>query len=322
MIRSTFQPSALWLTVLALLWLSSCQGGAGAQDDETGFWLENAVTYHGFSAKEAAEALGVPEADVPALIEKHGIRPQAPPQRPGAPLRVLPYPGGRHPRIGFLDGAVDPHRDTKLSVFLPWDQRSYVVLDLPEALWLGTGQERQLMYLAHTHIPTMWDKRGAILERIDWTRHADGQFSFERLLPNAVSFGAKATPQEEWVDLELWMQNASPETITGLQTQVCVLLKGAPGFNDQTNGNKKLLEDVIATGSKDGKHWIVTVWERARIWANPPCPCMHSDPMFPDLKPQEKATLRGRLFFFEGSDLEKEIAKRRRQGTLQASAGL
>jgi hypothetical protein len=34
--------------------------------------------------------------------------------------RVLPYPGGRHPRVGFLDGAIDPQRGTKASVFAPW----------------------------------------------------------------------------------------------------------------------------------------------------------------------------------------------------------
>ena len=65
---------------------------------------------------------------------------------------MLPYPGGRHPRIGFLEGAIDPQRETKLSVFTPWHDSSYVVADVPEAIWSNLG----LTYLAHTHIPTIW----------------------------------------------------------------------------------------------------------------------------------------------------------------------
>ncbi len=48
------------------------------------------------------------------------------------PCFVLPYPGGRHPRTGFLDGAIEPQRETKLSIFAPWDRSSYVVLDCPK----------------------------------------------------------------------------------------------------------------------------------------------------------------------------------------------
>ena len=43
-----------------------------------------------------------------------------------APAAVLPYPGGRHPRTGFRDGAMRPQRDTKISVFPPWKDGGYV----------------------------------------------------------------------------------------------------------------------------------------------------------------------------------------------------
>ena len=55
------------------------------------------------------------------------------------PLLVLPYPGGRHPRTGFLEGAMRPQRETKISIFTPWDNHSYVVLDIPEAIWSNLG---------------------------------------------------------------------------------------------------------------------------------------------------------------------------------------
>ena len=36
------------------------------------------------------------------------------------------------PRIGFLEGAIAPLRGTKASVFLPWDPKSYVVVEPTE----------------------------------------------------------------------------------------------------------------------------------------------------------------------------------------------
>ncbi len=46
---------------------------------------------------------------------------ERPRRKAGEPLLVRPYPGGRHPRIGFLEGAVEPQRETKVSVCSPWD---------------------------------------------------------------------------------------------------------------------------------------------------------------------------------------------------------
>ena len=285
----------------------------GGNDPEQRFWLENAVVRHGYTVEETAAALGVEYSEIPALFARHGIAAVEGPPQPLKGLRVLPYPGGRHPRIGFLDGAIDPHRDTKFSVFLPWgDGSGYVVVDLPEALWVKTDEVekgRELIYLAHTHIPTRWDRKKITLERMDWTRGEDGRLEFQRRLPDGVEFGARVVPQANWIDMELWMKNGTEETLGGLRTQICVLLKGAPEFNEQTKENKKLLDDVIATHSTDGKRWIVTAWERARVWANDRCPCMHSDPVFPDLAPGERSMLRGRLFFYEGDDVKGEVAR-------------
>lgn len=60
-----------------------------------------------------------------------------------------------HPRRGFLDGAIDPQRETKVSIFPPWSGGGYVVVDVPEAIFSDLG----LTYLAHTHIPTIWDSQ-------------------------------------------------------------------------------------------------------------------------------------------------------------------
>jgi hypothetical protein len=34
---------------------------------------------------------------------------------------------------------------------------------------------------------------------------------------------------------------------------------------------------------------------------NPRHPCMHADPLFPDLEPEQEARIQGKLLFFEGS---------------------
>ena len=146
----------------------------------------------------------------------------------GAPgkVRVSPYPGGRHPRVGFLEGAIDPQRETKFTAFTPWDPDSYVVVDVPEAVWSNLG----LTYLAHTHIQTHWDKQGIKLPMQEWTQHGDGTLTHERTLPNGIEFGARIVPRGEHVEMELWLKNGTAEKLTNLRIQNCVMLKGANGF--------------------------------------------------------------------------------------------
>src|SRR5262245_147839 len=91
-------------------------------------WLENMVWHHRFSTEEITAATGLTGDEVAAALRRFNITPDTKPRRPAdAPLLVLPYPGGRHPRIGFLDGAVRPQREAKISIFTPWDEASYVV---------------------------------------------------------------------------------------------------------------------------------------------------------------------------------------------------
>ena len=159
------------------------------------FWLENMVMFHHFDPGEISDATGLLAGRGPARPSTGSAWPVR--HRPLAaramPLRILPYPGGRHPRIGFLEGALMPQRETKFSVFTPWDDASYVVVDLPEAIFSNLG----LIYLAHTHIPTIWDRQGITLPRLEWNRRADGTLDGERTLPNGIAFGARVTPMPD-----------------------------------------------------------------------------------------------------------------------------
>jgi hypothetical protein len=276
-------------------------------ESELRFWLENMVGYHHFTAAEVSAATGLSPSEVASALERFDIKPDGKPKRPAnAPLRVLPYPGGRHPRIGFLDGAVRPQRDTKISVFTPWDESSYVVVDLPEAIWSNLG----LTYLAHTHVPTIWTRQSITLEPLEWNRRDDGTLDYRRTLPNGIAFGARVVPGTDGVRMELSLTNGTKETLRDLRVQQCVMLKGAAGFEQQTNDNKLFSTPYVACRSKDGRKWIITAWERCqRAWGNAPCPCLHSDPQFPDCPPGETKRLKGWLSFYEGTDIQAELRR-------------
>ena len=137
-------------------------------NEELAYWLRNMIVYHRFTVDEVCAAMGLSGPETIVAKKKFAIRPDDRPARDRtAPLLALPYPGGRHPRIGFLEGAIDPQRETKFSVFTPWDPNSYVVVDVPEAIWSNLG----LTYLAHTHIDTIWTKQGITLPKLEWNRH-------------------------------------------------------------------------------------------------------------------------------------------------------
>jgi hypothetical protein len=278
-----------------------------ANDDELKYWLKNMVWYHHFTNAEITAATGSTDEEIFTAMEKFNIRPDNKPEpNENSSLIVLPYPGGRHPRIGFLEGAINPQRETKFSVFIPWDRDSYVVLDVPEAIWSNLG----LTYLAHTHIDTIWTKKGITLPKLEWNRHPDGTLDIERMLPNKITFGVKVKPTKDAVRMEMWLSNGTGQRLTDLRIQNCVMTKMAAGFEQQTNDNKVFTNPYVACRSGDGKRWIITAWENCNNpWGNENCPCFHSDPKFPDLEPGQSYRLRGWLSFYEGTDIKKEFKR-------------
>lgn len=276
-------------------------------DEELRYWLTNMIWGHGFTTAEIRAATGLTEDEITAAQKRFDIRPDNRPVRSDdVPLRILPYPGGRHPRIGFLEGAVNPQRETKFSVFTLWDANSYVVVDAPETIWSNLG----LTYLAHTHIDTIWTSQGIELPQLEWNRQVDGSLDIRRTLPNGLKFGVRAAPSREAVRVEMWLENGTTGRLTDLRVQICVMTKMAAGFAEQTNENKVFTDPYVACRSEDGKRWIITAWEGCqRSWGNADCPCFHSDPKFPDLDFGQRARLRGWLSFYEGPDIQGEFAR-------------
>ena len=281
-------------------------------DDELRYWLDNALVHHRFTTTEAGAVLGLTADEVTTAVKRLGIDPTKRPERkPGEPLLVLPYPGGRHPRTGFRDGAIRPQRETKASVFAPWADGGYAVADVPEAVWFEpTPKKPELLYLAHTHVPTTWDRQKVTLDPLEWTRNKDGSLTLERTLPNKVTLASKVVPGKDGVRMEFRVSNGSEQNLTGLRVQMCVMLAGLTGFDKLTNENKVFASPFAACKDATGKRWIITGWERCgRAWGNPPCPCLHADPVVEDCPAGETKTVRGWLSFYEGTDIDAELKR-------------
>jgi hypothetical protein len=280
-------------------------------DTELKYWLENSLVHHRFSNAEAGAALGLTADEVAAATRRLGIDvAKRPVRQEGEPLRVLPYPGGRHPRIGFRDGMIRPQRETKASVFAPWADGGYVVADVPEAVWFVPNGKSELLYLAHTHVPTTWDKQQITLDTMEWACKADGALALERTLPNRVTLAAFITPGQDGVRMEFRVTNGGAEKLTGLRVQMCLLLGNCTRFDTRTNENKVFAAPFAACRDATGKRWVITGWERCgRTWGNPPCPCMHADPVVEDCSPGQTRSVRGWLSFYEGTDIGAELKR-------------
>jgi hypothetical protein len=279
-----------------------------ADESEQRFWLENMIWHHRFTPAEVQAATGFSRDEIAAAQKRFEIFQNNKPKRPaGVSLLTLPYPGGRHPRIGFRDGAVNPQRETKVSIVTPWDDTSYVVADVPEAIWSNLG----LTYLAHTHVPTIWTRQSIELGKLEWERRDDGTFFLERKLPNGIAFSTKVVPDRSAVWFEMSLTNGTKEALTDLRVQNCVMLARAKGFEQQTNDNKVFAatktpgSPYVAVHNADRSRWIISAWDPIhRPWANPPCPCLHSDPKFPDCAPGQTRYVRGLVTFYEGTNIE------------------
>lgn len=282
------------------------QARKSSTDESLKSWLQNMVWHHRYSHDELMRVTGLDAEELKTKLRQFDISDASRPPRPTDKLFVLPYPGGRHPRIGFLDGAIDPQRETKLSVFCPWDDRSYAVMDVPEAIWSNLG----LTYLAHTHIDTVWTKQGIDLPQQEWEVLPNGSFVMQRTLPNGIEFGTKVIPLKDHVRMKMWLKNGTKEPLTDLRVQNCVMLKAAAGFEQQTKENKQFIDGYAVVASPDKDRWMITAWDPLhRSWGNDKCPCLHSDPKFPDCAPGETKWLRGWFSFYQGQDIKAELAR-------------
>ena len=232
------------------------------------YWLGN-MSQHQYTLPEQAQVCGMAPAKFKSTLS--ALKPMPAPH----PFqRFLPYPGGRSARSGCQEEAVSPLRGTKVSVFLPWDPRSYVVIDLPQAIRCNLGT----IFLAHTHVPTIWNEQNITIENLDWDRLSDDSLQSQWGLPNAVGFGATVRMEDGRVKMEFSITNFSDKALSEIEISVCVMLKQASGFAEQAGRNMIFKAPVAGVKSADGKRAIFTAWEpNFRVRGNHNIPCIHSD---------------------------------------------
>lgn len=279
------------------------RNGRSLQPHHRDQWLKNMIVDHRFNADEVRQATGLTIGEAEQAVQR--FTPLAAESGETANVRLRPYPGGRHPRRGFLDGAIDPQRETKISVFPPWSGGGYAVVDVPEAIFSNLG----LTYLAHTHVPTIWTENSTELEKLEWTSTETG-LELERKLPNGIAFGSRVGLADHGVAMEMWLTNGTDQRLTGMRSQVCVMLKGLVGFNSQRRRTQFAQGPFIAIRGDRSSRWVITAWQpNHRTWDNPPVPCIHSDPIFPDCEPGQTVQVKGGLWFYEGDEIKAEVQR-------------
>lgn len=207
-----------------------------------------------------------------------------------------------------------------------WACQDYLWLDFPEALFANGA----LYFLSHVN--PKYPSRFENLPAVEWHTQADG-LNFERTLPNGVRFGGTLSRQaHDAVALALFIENSSNETLREIRVQTCAYLRALREFGAFTNDNKfvhtptgwmsltnalqptnedgtyrvgwrggKRVADapVIVCQAADAAHWIAMTWytQTFNLTGNSNHPCLHADPFFPDLKPGDRALVRGAIFF-------------------------
>ncbi len=287
-------------------------------EPELRYWLQNMVWEHGFSLEEIRAATGLAGAEITAALRRFDIRPETkPPRTRDARLRLVPWPGGR--AVSNWGGTVEPsrQRETKASVFAPWDEMSYVVLDVPEAIFSSLG----IQYLAHLDVPTIWTRKGVVLEKLEWNRRDDG-LDISRRLPNGVAYSARMIAGMDAILMKLVLTNDAGASLSDLRIQNCVFLKGMRGMENEANPRVVSRAPYTAYGTAAGLRWVIVAWTPCdRIWNNPKNPCFHSDPKFPDCPAGESRSVYGRLSFYEGADIQGELDRIEKTGWDLALAG-
>jgi len=234
--------------------------------------------------------------------------------------------------IRILPGAWRPHYHWEHIAWIspPWPSQDYGWLDFPEAIFTSQG----LLFLSHVNppFPTVFHD----LPPVAWRRTADG-ISYERKLPNGISFGGSVSKAGETVvTLELHLSNGAKEPLKNITLQTCAFLRAIREFGDYTRANKYVhlaktgwlpLSAPIPEGaagpyrvgwrtsgrpvadlpvavvvSNQAARLMAMTWGTGTISmvANPNHPCVHADPKFKDLAPGEAASIHGKLIFFEG----------------------
>lgn len=243
--------------------------------------------------------------------------------------------------VRIYPGSWRPHYNAEQIAWVspPWKSPSelygkeYVFLDFPEAIFVAG----KIVYLSHVH-PRFPGIYNTDLPSFDWRRdNGSGELSYERTLPNGLTFGGALKRTADSAQLTLWIKNGTGEDLNDVRLQTCAYLHQLKEFDAKTDENKFVrvkgrgwisLEDaktaqgsdgdyfvgwlggakildlpVIVTVNKSGDRAVGFTWfgDTYSFVGNSEHPCMHADPTFGTIRKGETKTIRGELFFTKGT---------------------
>ncbi len=145
-----------------------------------------------------------------------------------------------------------------------------------------------------------------MLKSLSKSSNGKKRFGLRREASVAQWIGFKSTVEQKEgrVAMRIELTNGTEQKLTGLRVQVCTMLKGAVGFNLQEPMESIVESSRIAVRAPGTDRWIITGWTPTnRVWQNPPVPCIHVDPIFPDCEPGKTVLVEGEISFYEGTDI-------------------
>ena len=235
--------------------------------------------------------------------------------------------------IRILPGVWRPHYPWEHIAWVspPWASQDYIWLDIPEAIFTSQG----LIYLSHVNPPihTVYQS----LPKVPWQVTKEG-IAFERQLPSGIKFGTKVFKGTgPTVDLEIFIENGSKKDLNQITLQTCAFLRAIEEFADYRQDNKRVHvaddgwipmaeaakrnhgkdkfrvgwrnsgrpvadQPVAITLSNEAERLVAMTWydDTLSMVGNPRHPCFHADPLFPDIPPGKRETVRGKLIFHDG----------------------
>ncbi len=137
-------------------------------------------------------------------------------------------------QIYIFPGSWRPHDPYEQIAWIkpPWMTTDYIWLDFPEAIFTDQG----LLFLSHEspRFPQLFPNE----PKVPWKEIQRG-ISFERTLPNGVTFGGNLVKSDSTtVGLTLYIQNNSREKLTNIKLQTCAFLRNCKEFSEFTADNK------------------------------------------------------------------------------------
>lgn len=262
-------------------------------------WLDNMIIDHRYTAHEIHNAtrMSVDHAE-------QEIATRASPDRTYSDVRTRPYPGGRYLGIGGRHDQAVPPRNLLMSVFAPWADGGYAVVELPRSLAVGNTS------LIDTTSETVTTRVRS--KTREWQNIGSGWEALHQL-DDGSSLHALVTPSARGALFRLSHNAPANADSTGedLTLTTVVQLQAVDGLNLRERLHRVERPPLVAFRGERSDRWLITGWQDLREITE--LSYQPSLSIIADMTDQDadevgsKVTIGG-LWFYEGEDVGQALA--------------